>query len=70
MGWVNKRPFDHLLQNIEGQAAEFVFTQLHASVVGNYKSLVAEIGGDTECLSRHAPLLQILTIVCNVTASL
>ncbi|KAH3787450.1 hypothetical protein DPMN_165574 [Dreissena polymorpha] len=45
MGWGDERRLDHLLQNIEGQAAEFVFTQLHASVVGNYKSLVAKISG-------------------------
>jgi len=45
MGWGDERRLDHLLQNIEGQAAEFVFTQLHASVVSNYQSLVSEIGG-------------------------
>ncbi|KAH3787442.1 hypothetical protein DPMN_165566 [Dreissena polymorpha] len=43
MGWGDERRLDHLLQNIEAQAAEFVFN--HASVVGNYKPLVAKIGG-------------------------
>ncbi|KAH3842278.1 hypothetical protein DPMN_115775 [Dreissena polymorpha] len=45
MGWGNEGRLDHLLQNIEGQAADFVFTQLHALVIKNYQSLVSKIGG-------------------------
>ncbi|KAH3754467.1 hypothetical protein DPMN_189142 [Dreissena polymorpha] len=69
MGGGDDRRLDHLLQNIKGQAAKFVFTQLHASVVGNYQSLVSEIGGDTECWSQHAHSLLDLTIECSNTAS-
>ena len=42
-GWSDEQKLDQLLQHLEAQAAEFVFTQLQPAVVSNYKLLTDEI---------------------------
>lgn len=41
--WGNEQKLDHLLPRIEGQASEFVFTQLPPTVLQNYEQFVAEL---------------------------
>ena len=43
MGWNSADKLDQLIPRIEGQAAEFVFTQLHSPVLQNYTALKAEL---------------------------
>ena len=41
--WGREERLDQLLPRIEGQASEFVFTQLPSSIVQNYDDLIAEL---------------------------
>ncbi|XP_053403539.1 uncharacterized protein LOC128558432 [Mercenaria mercenaria] len=41
--WGREEKLDQLLPRIESQASEFVFTQLHSSVLQNYEDLIAEL---------------------------
>jgi hypothetical protein len=43
MGWSNDDKLDQMLPRIEGQAADFVFTQLHPSMLTSYSDLIDEI---------------------------
>lgn len=42
-GWSESQMLDQLLPRLDGQAAEFVFSQLHASVLHNYRELKTEL---------------------------
>ncbi len=41
--WDDEDKLDHLLPRIEGQASEFVFTQLPRAILSDYQNLVAEL---------------------------
>lgn len=42
-GWDEEEKLDRLLPRMEGEAAEFIFSQLSPFVLGNYRELVAEL---------------------------